>query len=62
MLIRFLRDFQGVNTGEVFFEAGTEIDHPNGAALVAEGAAEVVVIEVRAGQVEETEKKPKARA
>lgn len=40
MRIRFLRDFQGVNTAERFYRAGEVADLPAGAAVVAEGAAE----------------------
>lgn len=51
MHIRFLRDFRGVNTNEQFFTAGTVIDHPNGQAIVDEGAAEAYTVEARKGQV-----------
>lgn len=63
MLIRFVRDFRSADTNEEFYEAGTEVDLPNGAAIVAEGAAERVVIEVRTEQVDPIKKSnPKARS
>ena len=52
MIIRFLRDYQGRFTAERFYPAGTVVDIPEGALIVAEGAAEPVRLEVRAGQVE----------
>lgn len=52
MLIRFLRDFRSAATGERFYQAGDEADVERGAEVVAEGAAEVVVLEVRSGQAE----------
>lgn len=41
MRIRFLRDFQGVATGEQFYQAGEVADLPHGDRVVAEGAAEL---------------------
>lgn len=55
MLIRFLRDFQSARTGEQFYQAGAVADLPEGAAIVAEGAAEVVTIDSRRGQVRQEE-------
>ena len=52
MLIRFLRDFRSAATGEQFYEAGDEADLDRGSEIVAEGAAEVVTIDSRRGQVE----------
>lgn len=42
MKIRFLQDYRGKLTGEFFYVAGTEIDLPNGQALVDAGRAEPV--------------------
>lgn len=54
MLIRFLRGFRSRHTGENFYEKGVEAEFDTGAAraLIAEGAAEFVPVEVRKGQVE----------
>lgn len=52
MFIRFLRDFRSAATNEEFYEAGQEVDLPDGALIVAEGAAEIVTIDSRRGQVE----------
>ncbi len=58
-MIRFIRDFQSRHTGENFYavgakaELGSEAEH----ALIVEGAAELVTIDARVGQVE-----PKAPA
>lgn len=52
MRIRFLRDFRSAATNEVFYEAGQEADLARGAEIVAEGAAEVVTIDARTGQVD----------
>lgn len=54
MLIRFLRDFQSARTREVFYPEGTEVDLVEAQALVDEGVAEIVTIEVRTGQVDPT--------
>lgn len=56
MLIRFLRDFRSAATGEQFYEKGQTADLPEGAAIVAEGAAEVVPLKAREKQVEPSEK------
>ncbi len=61
MLIRFTRDFRSAATGEQFYEAGQEADLPQGAQIVAEGAAEIVVIDSRRGQVKTEEEKPTPR-
>lgn len=45
-IIRFLRDFQGVNTNFQFYSAGEIVDIPTGDAVVAEGAAEYVPFDV----------------
>jgi hypothetical protein len=45
VIVRFLRDFRSAATGEVFYEAGAVADLPEGAAIVAEGAAEPVTVE-----------------
>lgn len=42
MRIRFLRDFRGRATDEVFYPAGAEVEHPNWAQICAEGAAAIV--------------------
>ncbi len=54
MLIKFTRDFQSKHTGERFFLAGQQIDLDGEAAraIVEEGAAVFVPLEVRSGQVE----------
>lgn len=62
MLIRFLRDFRSAATGEEFYPAGAEADLDRGAEIVAEGAAEVVTIDSRLGQVDPAEPKPKKKA
>lgn len=59
MLIRFLRDFQSSATNENFYTAGEVADLPRGAEIVAEGAAEIVTIEARRGQIKEEEKPTK---
>lgn len=52
-MIRFLRDFRSVHTGENFYAAGSKAEFGSDAehALIAEGAAELVTIAARAGQV-----------
>lgn len=45
MLIRFTRDFRSAATREAFYEAGDVADLEDGAQIVAEGAAEAVVVE-----------------
>lgn len=42
MKIRFVRDFQSKHTNEVWYPRGAEVDLPDGAAIVAEGAAEPI--------------------
>ena len=59
MLIRFLRDFRSAATAEQFYEAGDVAEIERGAEVVAEGAAEIVTIDVRGGQAEP--EPPKAR-
>lgn len=61
MLIRFLRDFRSAATGENFYEAGAVVELERGAEVVAEGAAEVVTIDSRLGQVDPAEPKPKTK-
>lgn len=60
MKIRFLRDFQGVATGEVFFRAGDEVDHENWAAICAEDAAAVVLDKMTSEPVEHDTLLPEA--
>ncbi len=60
MLIKFTRDFQSAATNENFYTAGTVADLPRGAEIVAEGAAEIVTIDSRRGQVEPKEDTPPA--
>jgi hypothetical protein len=52
MLIRFLRDFRSAATDEQFYTAGQEVDLARGSEIIAEGAAEIVTIDSRRGQVE----------
>lgn len=61
--VRFLRDFQSRHTGERFYVAGAEVELPSedAAALIAEGAAERVVLEVRTGQAKAEPAKPKGK-
>jgi len=61
MNVRFLRDFQGVATQERFFLAGevVELDDGTAQAVIAEGAAEPLVVEAPTAQVEP---EPKAKA
>ena len=44
MLVRFLVDYRGVLTGEIFYEAGTEVDIESNSAmrLIADKRAEMV--------------------
>lgn len=58
MQIRFLRDFRSAATGENFYEAGETADLDRGAEIVAEGAAEVVTIDSRRGQIKQDETLP----
>ncbi len=58
MLIKFVRDFRSAATGEQFYEAGQEADLPEGAAIVAEGAAEIVTIDSRKGQAQPKDAEP----
>ena len=58
MLIKFLRDFRSAATGEQFYEAGAEADLARWREIVDEGAAEVVTITSRTGQVKEIEALP----
>lgn len=53
-MIRFLRDFQSRHTGENFYAAGSKAELGSEAetALIAEGAAERVTIDARAGQAQ----------
>jgi hypothetical protein len=55
MLVQFTRDFQSAHTGEQFYRKGEKVDLPSGnaRALIAEGAAVFVKVEVRRGQVKE---------
>lgn len=65
MRIRFLRGFRSRHTGENFYEEGVEAEFESGAAqaLIAEGAAEFVPVEVRKGQAEpKVEPKPTPKA
>lgn len=39
MWIKFKQDYRGVLTGEIFYEAGTVINHENGAELVKQKRA-----------------------
>lgn len=61
MLIRFVRDFRSAATDEVFYEAGTVVDLPRGAEIIAEGAAEFVPLRVRDGQAAPKASAPAAR-
>lgn len=56
-MVRFLRDFQSRHTGERFFEAGAKAEFDSEAehALIVEGAAELVTIDSRVGQVKKEE-------
>ena len=54
-LIRFLRDFRSAATDENFYAAGTVVDLPRAAEIVTEGAAEIVTIDSRRGQVKPAE-------
>lgn len=48
MKIKFLQDFRGRETDEVFYKFGDEVDLPDGVAtrLVNDGRAEFVKVEV----------------
>ncbi len=52
MLVRFLRDFQGRATNELFYEVGAKVDLDSGIAraCIAEGAAEAIPLVAREGQ------------
>lgn len=52
MVIRFLRDFRSAATHEAFYEAGAVADLERGGEIIAEGAAELVTIASRRGQVD----------
>ncbi len=53
-MIRFTRDFQSKHTGERHYLAGSkaELGSEAESALIAEGAAELVTIVAREGQVD----------
>lgn len=44
MRVKFLRDFRGRATNEIFYEAGVEVDlsDDQASAVISEGAAEAV--------------------
>lgn len=58
MNVRFLVDYRGKLTDEVFFTAGSEADLPNGDALVAAGRAEAVEPEPAVDAVVQIEDAP----
>jgi hypothetical protein len=63
MLVRFLRDFQSMHTGERFYPRGATADLDSGAAhaLIAEGAVEAVPLTAREGQAKPKEEAPARR-
>jgi len=63
-MVRFVRDFQSRHTGENFYAAGAKAELGSEAetALIAEGAAELVTIDSRVGQVEPKAPEPPAPA
>lgn len=52
MLVRFVKDFQSARTHEQFYPAGAQAELAEGAALIAEGVAELVTIDARPGQAQ----------
>lgn len=61
MKVRFLQDYRGYLTDEVFFTAGSEADLPNGSDLIEAGRAEAAVEEPAPKEEPKEEPKPAAK-
>jgi hypothetical protein len=61
-LIRFLVDYRGVLTDELFYEAGAVVDLPQAPALVEAGRAEYVEVEPEPEPKQTYTRKPRGKA
>jgi len=59
MKVRFLQDYRGVLTGEVFYQSGDEATLPDGDQLVKAGRAVVIMADKPAPKRKPTKKKVK---